>query len=220
MKVAKKPNLNHIIEPLRQFAVPINKLTLDPTNARKHDEVNKAATENSLRAFGQRLPIIVQKQGMIVRVGNNRVEIAKERLGWKYIAAIVVDEDDVDAARYAIADNRTAELADWDYAALSSALRDITQSLPEFTPSDLSVESLVLSEFVEQQAVEVGAGNMPRTNSGNRVDSKIVEDSEDGAVPYVIVRFTCYADYERFCRKIGVPNMRVRSVRTVQWKSA
>jgi hypothetical protein len=50
-------------------------------------------------------PLVVQKQGMIVRKDNGRLMAAK-RLGWERIAAL--DEDDVAAAARAIADNRAA----------------------------------------------------------------------------------------------------------------
>jgi ParB-like chromosome segregation protein Spo0J len=75
----------------------------------------------SLSRFGQRTPIVVQRKGMVVRAGNGRLEAAK-RLGWQHIAAVVVDDDSVEAVSYAIADNRTAELAEWDSETLASLL--------------------------------------------------------------------------------------------------
>src|SRR5690242_16392705 len=40
------PSLAHIAEPLRHLAVPIETLTLDPANARKHDQRNLDAINN------------------------------------------------------------------------------------------------------------------------------------------------------------------------------
>lgn len=119
-------DLSHIAEPLRALAVPIDTLTLDPANARTHDERNLSAIKGSLSRFGQRLPIVVQKQGLIVRAGNGRV-MAARALGWTHIAAVVVDESEVEATAFAIADNRSAELAEWDDESLAKLL----QSLPE-----------------------------------------------------------------------------------------
>jgi ParB/RepB/Spo0J family partition protein len=120
----KGSSLEHIHESLRDLAIPVADLTPDPQNARRHSEQNLDAIEASLKQYKFREPIVVQKQGMIVRAGNGRLEVAK-RLGWRHIPAIVVDEDDVAAQAFAIADNRTAELAEWDEANLAAVLSDL-----------------------------------------------------------------------------------------------
>lgn len=120
------PDLSHIHESLREMAVPISSLQFDPKNARKHDRRNLDAIKTSLEKFGFRQPIIVQKQGMIVRAGNGRM-MASQELGWTHIPALIVDEAEAAAVAYAIADNRTAELAEWDFDVLS----DYLQMLPE-----------------------------------------------------------------------------------------
>jgi len=127
----KKPDVPYIAPPLRGLAVLLATLTLDPKNARKHDDANLKATENSMAKFGQRLPIVVQKQGMVVRAGNGRVQVAR-RMGWQYIAAVVVDESDAEAAAFALADNRSAELAEWDWARLAETLEELNVELPDF----------------------------------------------------------------------------------------
>jgi hypothetical protein len=126
-------DFSYISEQLRPLAVPISSLNEDPANVRKHPRKNLDATKSSLKKFGQRLPIVVQKQGMIVRAGNGRLQCARE-LGWTFLAAVIVDEEDVDAIAFAIADNRSGELAEWDYEGLSAymgALREHEVELPE-----------------------------------------------------------------------------------------
>jgi ParB-like chromosome segregation protein Spo0J len=118
------PDLSYIHESLRHLAVPIAELVPDPANARRHDEQNLAAIRGSLRQFGQRAPVVVQQEGMIVRAGNGRLTAATQ-LGWTHVAAIVVAEDNVAAVAFAITDNRTAELADWDTDTLDRLLREI-----------------------------------------------------------------------------------------------
>src|SRR5690554_875119 len=81
--------------------VPLAELTPDPANVRQHPERNLEAVEASLQRFGQRTPIVVQRQGMVVRAGNARLAVFK-KLGWSHIAALVVDEGNVEAASYAI----------------------------------------------------------------------------------------------------------------------
>lgn len=102
----------------------IDAINIDPVNARTHSKKNIEAIKTSLSRFGQRLPIVVQKKGMVVRAGNARVIAAKD-LGWSHIAAIVVNESDLEATAYGIADNRTAELAEWDDAALVQTLAQL-----------------------------------------------------------------------------------------------
>lgn len=105
---------NKIVPSLRPLAVDIASLAPDPDNARLHPEKNLEAIKDSLALFGQRKPVVVRKQGMVVVAGNGTLEAAKQ-LGWTKIAASVEPMTDVEAAGYGLADNRTAELARWDF---------------------------------------------------------------------------------------------------------
>lgn len=128
-----------IAEQLRTLAVPIASLNLDPSNARVHGEKNLAAIRASLAQFGQRKPVVVQRAGMIVRAGNGTVQAAKA-LGWTEVAALVVDDDNATAVQFAIADNRTAELAEWDPDTLALLLQGMdaaAQSAVGFEPADV-----------------------------------------------------------------------------------
>jgi DNA modification methylase len=121
------PDLSHIAEALRPLAIRCSSLNPDPDNARLHSDENIQSIMESLAAFGQDQPLVVQEQGMIVRKGNGRL-VAAQRLGWEWIAALIVDEDDVAAAARAIADNRTAELASWDEEKLAQLLKSIREA--------------------------------------------------------------------------------------------
>jgi len=103
----------------------VRELTQDPNNARKHDENNLQAIQGSLTAFGQRKPIVIDKDGVIV-AGNGTVQAA-ERLGWDTIQAVRVPADwtDDQVKAFALADNRTAELASWDTDVLNLQLREL-----------------------------------------------------------------------------------------------
>jgi len=103
---------------------PITELSLDPNNARKHSDSNLKAIAASLSKFGQRKPIVIHKG--VVLAGNGTLEAARS-LGWTDIAvAEVPDEWDTETAQaYALADNRSAELAEWDEAALAKQLLEL-----------------------------------------------------------------------------------------------
>ena len=100
-------------------------LTPDPQNARQHDDKNLKAIQGSLKEFGQRKPIVVTEAGVIV-AGNGTVEAAK-RLGWTQIDVVKVPDDwTADKIKaFAIADNRTAELATWSPEVLAAQLVEL-----------------------------------------------------------------------------------------------
>lgn len=97
----------------------------DPQNARKHDQRNLDAIKTSLDKFGQRKPIVATPDG-IVLAGNGTLQAAKA-LGWTDITvALTPKEWDYNTAKaYALADNRTAELAEWDTSILANQLIDL-----------------------------------------------------------------------------------------------
>ena len=110
---------------LRIETVNINSLTPDPANARKHDGKNLKAIENSLLKFGQRKPIVATPDSIVV-AGNGTLEAAKS-LGWTEIAIARTPVgwgwDQIKA--FALADNRTAELAEWDDKVLADQLLEL-----------------------------------------------------------------------------------------------
>lgn len=149
--------LAHIAEPLRTLAVPVDSLNLDPSNARTHPEKNLAAIKASLARFGQRQPVVVQREGMVVRAGNGRV-MAARALGWTHVAALVVDESAIDATAFAIADNRTSDLAEWDDGTLARLLESLPSDLKEAAGyDDKDMKELLASlggDVVEDEAPE------------------------------------------------------------------
>jgi hypothetical protein len=103
--------------------VKIDLLSPDPANARKHGARNLETVIASFRRFGQQIPLVVDKSN-VVRVGNCRLEAAKQ-LGWDTIQIVRTDLTSSDAIAYAIADNRTAELAEWDDDILAAQLQGL-----------------------------------------------------------------------------------------------
>jgi len=116
---------DNICKGLATLAIDLKELNLDPANARKHGERNLDAIKTSLTKYSQRQPVVVQKNGMVVRAGNARVEAARA-LGWTHVAALVIDEDDLTATLYGLMDNKSAELAEWDNDVLFSVFSALT----------------------------------------------------------------------------------------------
>lgn len=116
--------------------VEIESLLLDPDNARRHSPRNIEAIAASLSEFGQRRPIVVHRDTVIA--GNGTLQAA-QTLGWESVSVTYVPEDwsDARARAYAVADNRTAELADWDNEILLATLQDLDPQLIAATGFDL-----------------------------------------------------------------------------------
>jgi site-specific DNA-methyltransferase (adenine-specific) len=127
----------------------IEDLTLDPRNARTHSQKNLDAIAASLTKFGQRKPIVITSDGVVL-AGNGTLEAAKS-LGWDHIDVSVTPADwDIDTARaYALADNRTAELAEWDEAILA-------QQLLELHDADFDIEALgfEMPQVIEPEPID------------------------------------------------------------------
>jgi len=104
--------------------VSIKTLTRDPENARKHSERNVKVIGASLEKFGQRKPIVVWKN--IVLAGNGTLEAA-EKIGWEKVSITrAPSEWTFDEARaYALTDNRTSDLSDWDHSMLADQLVEL-----------------------------------------------------------------------------------------------
>jgi DNA modification methylase len=102
--------------------VGIETLSPDPANVRKHGQRNMDAIKASLRRFGQQKPIVVDAKG-IVLAGNGTLAAARD-LGWREIQIVRTELTGSQATAFGIADNRSAELAEWD-----EKLADVLASL-------------------------------------------------------------------------------------------
>jgi DNA modification methylase len=144
-------DLPFIIESLRPLAVSIDSVKPDPANVRVHDERNIGAIKSSLQRFGQRKPLVVNRRTGLVEAGNGTLDAARA-LGWSHVAVVFVDDDPAAASGFSIADNRTAELADWDEAALARVLQSLKQeaelAFTGFDDADLNrlLRDLMLKE--------------------------------------------------------------------------
>ena len=75
------------------------------------------AVAKSIRSFGFNVPILCD-QNLTIVAGHTRWKAA-QKLGMAKVPAIVVEMTDAQRRAFSIADNKTAEIADWifqDYA--------------------------------------------------------------------------------------------------------
>jgi ParB family chromosome partitioning protein len=128
------------MEQLQVETISIDDLELDPNNARKHSDKNINAICESLRQFGQRKPIVINANDTVI-AGNGTVEAAR-KIGLKKLDVVRVPADwsDEKIKAYALADNRTAELASWDSTIL-------LEQLNELNIADWDINALGFKEF-------------------------------------------------------------------------
>ena len=134
--------------------VKIADLSADPANARTHDERNLKSIAESLRAFGQQKPIVVDKRGIVV-AGNGTLQAA-QGIGWTEIDIVRTDLEGSEATAFGIADNRTGELAEWDGDTLRSLLDSLDEDLRnvlEFADSEIEAMAPSLSIDTEEDEV-------------------------------------------------------------------
>lgn len=112
-----------MVPKLTAESVPTSSLHLDPANARKHGPKSIAAIKASLQRFGQQKLLVVNGDGIVV-AGNGTLVAARE-LGWESIDVVRTNLTGADLVAYAIADNRTAELSEWDDDALAKLMKSI-----------------------------------------------------------------------------------------------
>ncbi len=99
---------------------------------------------DSLSKFGQQKAIVVGEDNIVI-AGNGTLEAAK-RLGWDTIDVRRSGLKSDEATAYAIADNRSAELAEWDDPVLGDILSELKESgweLDDLGFNDEDIKNLI-----------------------------------------------------------------------------
>ena len=158
-------------DPDRVQMIDIDTLVLDPANVRTHPQRNIDAIVGSLQAFGQQKPVVVDADN-VVRAGNGLVRAAR-LLGWSQVAAYTTGLGGSEAIAFAIADNRTAELSEWDDSAL---VRQVQSLLDE----GVDLDAVGFSEDeITDLLVKMGE-NLPEGDGdlfGEFGDADLLDDS-------------------------------------------
>lgn len=105
------------------FEIAVDDLIPYENNPRLNDEAVDAVAA-SIREFGFKVPIVIDKNNVIV-CGHTRMKAAV-LLGLDTVPAIRADDlTDEQVKAFRLADNKTAELADWDVEKLSKELTEL-----------------------------------------------------------------------------------------------
>ena len=104
--------LTHIQEHLRYLAFPVDKLNQDPNNAREHPDKNYKEVKKSIEEYQVREALKVRKKNLVIEAGNLRHRVLSEE-EYKWAPILLCDDDEETATKFALVDNRTAELGVW-----------------------------------------------------------------------------------------------------------
>lgn len=103
-------------------------------NPRKNDQAVKYVAE-SIKQFGFKIPIIIDKDGVVV-CGHTRLKSAK-KLKLKEVPCIIAEDlTDEQIRAFRVADNKVAEKSEWDFDILDFEI----ESLPDFNFEDFGFE--------------------------------------------------------------------------------
>lgn len=119
--------------------VKITELKPYENNPRNNDDA-AAAVARSIKEFGFKVPVIIDKNNVIV-AGHTRLKAAM-LLKLESVPCIVADDlTDEQIKAFRLADNKVAELATWDFEALDKELKDLEDMDLDFDMSDFGFES-------------------------------------------------------------------------------
>lgn len=101
--------------------VAVDAVTPYDNNPRKIPQESIDRVAASIREFGWKQPIVVDKD-MVIIVGHTRLMAAK-KLGYEKVPVLVASDLSPEKARaYRLADNKTNEASEWDYNLLGFEL--------------------------------------------------------------------------------------------------
>lgn len=119
----------------------IDELVPYENNPRKNDEAVEYVA-NSIKEFGFKVPIVIDKNNVIV-AGHTRYKASK-KLKLKEVPCIVADDlTDKQIEAYRLADNKVGEKADWDYNILDYELSNLSD---DYDMSIFGFENVDLNE--------------------------------------------------------------------------
>lgn len=125
----------------------VNEITPYEKNPRKNEEAVDYVA-NSIKEFGFKVPIIIDKNNVIV-TGHTRLKAAK-KLGMQEVPVILADDlTDEQIKAFRLADNKVAEYATWDDDLLKMELGDLDLDMSEFgfdLDMDIPEEEIIQDE--------------------------------------------------------------------------
>lgn len=127
------------IDKMNVIEINIDELKPYKNNPR-HNEAAVGPVANSIKEFGFKVPIIIDKDNMII-AGHTRLKAAK-LLGLETVPCVLADDlTEEQAKAFRLADNKVSELAEWNFDDLGKELEELDAMDLDFEMSDFGFES-------------------------------------------------------------------------------
>lgn len=108
-------------------------------NNPRDNDATVDAVASSIKNFGFNQPIAIDSNNEII-AGHTRYKAAK-KLGIKEVPCVIIDDlTDEEVKAYRLADNKVAELAEWDIDLLNLELGELENANLEFNMEDFGFE--------------------------------------------------------------------------------
>lgn len=137
--------------------VPIGTVKPYDRNPRKNDQAVDAVAA-SIKRFGFRKPIVVDQKGVII-CGHTCYKAALKLELERVPVHVARDLSKAQVRAYRIADNKTAEIADWDFDLLQIELEALKSSNVDFV--ELGFDADELAELLDDQSAGCDPDSIP-----------------------------------------------------------
>ena len=151
----------------------LSQIQSDPRNVNMHDDRSITVIGESLQRFGQQKPIVVDGIGVVI-AGNGTLEAAR-RLGWTEIDVCRTQLTGPEARAFAIADNRTAQLANWNEVMLAQQLDELGAD----PAGELGFDADELAELMAKLPPLENDRDEPGLSDGEMADMRLSEEALD-----------------------------------------
>lgn len=136
------------IDKMNVIEINIDELKPYENNPR-HNEAAVGPVANSIKEFGFKVPIIIDKDNVII-AGHTRLKAAK-LLGLETVPCVLADDlTEKQAKAFRLADNKVSELAEWNFDDLEKELEELDAMDLDFEMSDFGFESSEIGGGTEQ----------------------------------------------------------------------
>lgn len=148
---------------MKLIKLKINEIVPYEKNPRKNDNAVLAVAE-SIKQCGYCSPIIIDENNVIL-CGHTRFKALKS-IGWKEVECVRKEGmTEEQKQKYRILDNKTAEIAEWDFDLLEQELKNL-----DFGDFDFGFDMSAFEEpkeVIEDEAPEVDEERVPITKLGD-----------------------------------------------------
>lgn len=157
---------------MKVLDIKLSDITPYENNPRNNEEAVEPVL-NSIKEFGFKVPIVIDKNNIIV-AGHTRYKAAK-KLKLKIVPCIIADDLNEEQIRaFRLVDNKVSEIATWDYNILNFELENIMNIDMGMFDFDLSLDDI--PEELELERDEIGSAKSIKSLKYGNININMTEE--------------------------------------------